>query len=190
MRKTINKLLVFFFAILLALSACGKATDSNLDKVPSKKLDISKGETRSRQDKKKEGQTNKKDKDTRTSTSQPKASIEEDKSYYSKDDLVEYLKTYNKLPKNYLTKREARDLGWVASKGNLWDVTDRGVIGGDRFGNREGKLPNKKGRKYFEADVNYKGGRRKAERLIYSNDGLIFYTDDHYKTFEKQEAAR
>ncbi len=179
MRKTINKLLVFFFAILLSLSACGKATDSNLDKGPSQKLDLNKS-----------GDKYKKDKDTRTSTSKPKVSIEEDKSYYSKEDLVEYLKTYNKLPKNYLTKREARDLGWVPSEGNLWDVTDRGVIGGDRFGNREGKLPNKKGRKYFEADVNYKGGRRKAERLIYSNDGLIFYTDDHYKTFEKQEVAR
>ena len=179
MRKTINKLLVFFFAILLALSACGKATDSNLDKGPSQKLDLNTLEDKS-----------KKDKDAKTTTSQPKASIEEDKSYYSKEEVVEYLMTYNKLPKNYLTKREARDLGWVPSEGNLWDVTDRGVIGGDRFGNREGKLPNKKGRKYFEADVNYKGGRRNAERLIFSNDGLIFYTDDHYKTFEKQEAAR
>lgn len=179
MRKTINKLIVFFFAILLALSACGKAIDSNLDKGPSQKIDLNTLEDKS-----------KKDKDAKTTTSQPKASIQEDKSYYSKDDLVEYLKTYNKLPKNYLTKREARDLGWVPSEGNLWDVTDRGVIGGDRFGNREGKLPNKKGRKYFEADVNYKGGRRNAERLIFSNDGLIFYTDDHYKTFEKQEVAR
>ena len=89
------------------------------------------------------------------------------------------------LPPNYLTKSEARKLGWDASSGNLWDVTDKGVIGGDRFGNREGNLPTKKGRQYFEADVNYEGGRRNAHRLVYSNDGLIFYTDDHYNTFEK-----
>ena len=62
-------------------------------------------------------------------------------------------------------------------------VTDHGVIGGDRFGNYEGQLPKKKNRKYYECDVNYDGGHRGAERLIYSSDGLIYYTGDHYETF-------
>lgn len=111
--------------------------------------------------------------------------LDKNASYYSKDDVFTYLMEYGELPPNYLTKSEARKLGWDASSGNLWDVTDKGVIGGDRFGNREGNLPTKKGRQYFEADVNYEGGRRNAHRLVYSNDGLIFYTDDHYNTFEK-----
>lgn len=77
------------------------------------------------------------------------------------------------------------DLGWESDKGNLWDVTDKGSIGGDSFGNREGLLPKANNRKYFECDINYNGGFRGAERIVYSNDGLIYYTKDHYKTFEK-----
>ena len=103
--------------------------------------------------------------------------------YYSKDDVALYLHTYGELPSNYLTKSEANDLGWNAREGNLWDVTDRGVIGGDRFGNREGLLP--KGEQYYEADVNYSGGYRDAERLVYTKEGkVIYYTGDHYESFE------
>ena len=98
--------------------------------------------------------------------------------------MADYLIEFGHLPPNYLTKSEARDLGWIAEDGNLWDVTDKGVIGGDTFGNREGLLPKAKGRKYYEADVNYNGGRRGADRLVFSNDGLIFYTQDHYDSFE------
>ena len=109
--------------------------------------------------------------------------IAENDYYSSKDDVALYLHLYRKLPDNYLTKQEARELGWEASKGNLWEVTDQKIIGGDRFGNREGKLPDQPGRQYYEADVNYEGGYRGAERIVYSNDGLIYYTDDHYETF-------
>ncbi len=110
--------------------------------------------------------------------------IEEDGAYYTDVDVAAYLRAYGHLPENYITKEEARKIGWIAEKGNLWEVTDRMVIGGDRFGNREGQLPTKKNRKYYEADVNYEGGHRGAERIVYSNDGLIFYTKDHYDTFE------
>lgn len=103
-------------------------------------------------------------------------------SYYSRDDVALYLHLYKELPPNYLTKSEARDLGWDSSKGNLWNVSDKGVIGGDRFSNREGNLPKDN---YFEADVNYKGGYRGAERLVYTYEGkVIYYTGDHYKNFE------
>lgn len=112
------------------------------------------------------------------------ARIDEDGYYISKEDVSLYIYIYNKLPKNYITKKEARDLGWEASKGNLWDVTDKKSIGGDKFGNREGKLPEKEGRQYYECDINYEGGHRGAERLVYSNDGLIYYTGDHYDSFE------
>ncbi|MFL8907106.1 ribonuclease domain-containing protein [Helcococcus kunzii] len=109
--------------------------------------------------------------------------IDENGHYYSKDEVALYLHTFGKLPSNYLTKNEAKKLGWDAQKGNLWKVTDKGVIGGDRFGNREGNLSSNE--KYFEADVNYNGGHRGAERLVYTTNGkVIYYSNDHYKNFE------
>lgn len=109
--------------------------------------------------------------------------ISEDGYYTSKEDVSLYIHTYSKLPDNYITKKEATNLGWESSKGNLWDVTDQMSIGGDRFGNREGKLPTLEGRQYYECDINYEGGYREAERIVYSNDGLIYYTEDHYDSF-------
>lgn len=111
--------------------------------------------------------------------------IEESGVYTSKDEVALYLHTYGRLPRNYITKRDAQDLGWDSKKGNLWDVAPGMSIGGSPFGNYEGALPEKKGRKYFECDIDYEGGYRGAKRLIYSDDGLIFYTEDHYGTFEQ-----
>lgn len=111
--------------------------------------------------------------------------IEEKGEYSKPEEVAQYIEIYKRLPKNYITKKEAVSLGWESSKGNLWDVTERMSIGGDFFGNREGKLPDAKGRQWYECDVNYYGGYRGEERLVYSNDGLIYYTKDHYKTFKK-----
>ncbi len=118
----------------------------------------------------------------------PEASTEEiseDGTYSSKDEVALYLHTYGHLPDNYITKKEAESLGWNSKKGNLWEVAPGKSIGGSHFGNYEGQLPEKKGRKYYECDLDYDGGYRGAKRLIYSNDGLVFYTEDHYKTFEQ-----
>lgn len=109
--------------------------------------------------------------------------LPEDGSYTSPEDVAEYLVLYEHLPDNFITKNQARDLGWDSSKGNLWDVAPGMSIGGDRFGNYEGLLPDADGRRWTECDVNYEGGYRGAERIIFSNDGLIYYTDDHYKSF-------
>ena len=116
---------------------------------------------------------------------EPEENILEDGFYTSKEDVALYIHTFGHLPDNFLTKDEAEDLGWVSTKGNLWKVTDHMSIGGDYFGNYEKKLPQQKGRKYYECDINYNGGTRGAERIIFSNDGLIFYTEDHYNTFEQ-----
>lgn len=114
-----------------------------------------------------------------------KLSITENGTYTSKKEVALYIHTYKKLPSNYITKKEARSLGWNSKKGNLWDVTDHKSIGGNRFGNYEKKLPDQNGRKYYECDIEYEGGYRNEKRIVYSNDGLIFYTEDHYQTFEK-----
>lgn len=100
--------------------------------------------------------------------------------------VVPYVKENGRLPDYYITKRQARQHGWIASEGNLCDVLPGRAIGGDIFTNREKRLPTRKGRTYYEADLNYKCGNRNADRLIFSDDGLIFVTHDHYKTFEKQ----
>ena len=110
--------------------------------------------------------------------------LDPDGFYTSKEAVALYLHLYGEIPSNYITKSEATSLGWVPSQGNLWEVTDRKSIGGDRFGNREGLLPAKEGRQYYECDIHYEGGFRGAERIVYSNDGLVYYTADHYATFE------
>ena len=112
-------------------------------------------------------------------------SVEEDGIYSTPDTVAAYIHTFHKLPSNYITKDEAVKLGWNSEEGNLWDVTDKMSIGGNRFGNYEKLLPEEEGRVWFECDVNYNGGYRGKERIVYSNDGLIYYTDDHYESFSK-----
>lgn len=116
--------------------------------------------------------------------------ISKDGSYTSKEDVALYIYTYKKLPNNYITKNEAKKLGWVPSKNNLDKVAKGKSIGGDVFSNYEKVLPVIDGRKYYECDIDYKGKKRNAKRIIYADDfdeeiGFIYYTDDHYKTFER-----
>ena len=113
------------------------------------------------------------------------ASVTEDGIYTSKDEVAEYIHLYGHLPDNFITKKEAKKLGWISSEGNLDEVAPGKSIGGDYFGNYEGQLPEEKGRDYYECDIDFTGGRRGAKRIIFSNDGLIFYTEDHYTTFEQ-----
>lgn len=93
------------------------------------------------------------------------------------------VKTTGVLPLNYITKQYAKNLGWINYLGNLNDVAPGMIIGGDVYKNRNGHLPQISGRIWYEADINYNVGYRNHHRLIYSNDGLIFVTYDHYMTF-------
>lgn len=107
--------------------------------------------------------------------------IDENGSYTSKDDVALYIHTYGHLPNNFITKNEARELGWEG--GSVEDYAPGCSIGGDRFGNYEGILP--EGKKYTECDIDTLGGSsRGSRRIVFSNDGCIYYTDDHYETFE------
>lgn len=113
--------------------------------------------------------------------SQP--AIAEDGSYTSKDEVALYIHTYGHLPENYITKDEAYDLGWK-SEGTLDEVAPGMSIGGDYYGNYEGVLPDEPGREYHECDIDYESGNRNGKRIVYSNDGNIYYTEDHYNSFE------
>lgn len=109
--------------------------------------------------------------------------IREDGSYTSRDEVALYLHTYGKLPKNFISKKDAEEQGFRFGEGDFGEAFPGMSVGGSRFGNYEGQLPEKSGRRYYECDIDYQGGRRNAKRIVYSNDGLIFYTDDHYKSF-------
>ncbi len=97
--------------------------------------------------------------------------------------IADYLFQHGKLPDNFITKKEAQALGWDSSRNYVSDVAPGKSIGGDRFGNYENRLPSKKGRTWYEADCFYSGGRRNAYRILYSSDGLVYYSGDHYETF-------
>ena len=108
--------------------------------------------------------------------------LPEDGSYTTKEDVALYLHQYGHLPSNFITKKEAREAGWPG--GSLEEYFPGMCIGGDFFGNYEGLLPKAKGRTWKECDIDTLGKRaRGPKRIIFSNDGLIYYTDDHYETY-------
>lgn len=110
------------------------------------------------------------------------AALDEGGEYTSAEDVALYLHLYAHLPQNFITKKDARALGW--NGGGLDDYADGKCIGGDRFGNYEGLLPDASGREYHECDIDtLHAASRGAKRIVYSNDGLIYYTEDHYESF-------
>ena len=118
-----------------------------------------------------------------TTAPETERKLDRNGSYTSRDDVALYIHQYGKLPGNFITKAEAQKLGW--SGGSLEKYAPGKSIGGDRFGNYEGKLTKKNGRNWKECDIDYVKGNRNAKRIVFSNDGLIYYTGDHYKSFSK-----
>lgn len=109
--------------------------------------------------------------------------LEEDGVYTSKEDVALYIHLYGKLPENFITKKEAKALGWEG--GSLEPYAPGKSIGGDRFGNYEGILPEEDGVTYKECDIDTMGAdQRGAKRIVFSNEGAVYYTEDHYKSFE------
>lgn len=120
--------------------------------------------------------------------------IEESGEYTTKDSVAAYLCKFDKLPSNYVGKNEGKDLyesstGNTFSKWNFNPWTTIGVmIGGDDFNNYASdpdyyheNLPEGE---YYEADVDYSGSNRGTKRLIYQSGCIIYYTADHYETFD------
>ena len=118
-----------------------------------------------------------------STTENSSSSLPEDGSYTSKEDVALYIHLYGHLPPNFITKKEAEALGWKG--GSLEPYAPGMCIGGNRFGNYECLLPEKDGRSYTECDIDTLGAdKRGAKRIVFSNDGLVYYTEDHYESFE------
>ena len=113
---------------------------------------------------------------------EPEPLLDPNGSYTSKEDVALYIHLYGRLPSNFITKSQARNLGWKS--GSLERYAPGKCIGGDTFQNREGLLPKKSGRTYKECDIDTLGkSSRGSKRIVFSNDGLVYYTSDHYKSF-------
>lgn len=169
----LENLFGILLAVLLSLGLTACSTESSYSSDPSQNPDTqSQSQTQAQS-----GQDSQSDNpDTIT--------ISEDGWYNSKDDVALYLHLYAHLPENYITKQEAQDMGW--SGGSVEAYAGEGTaIGGDHFGNYEGLLPDDEGRSYQECDIDTVGqNSRGAKRIIFSDDGLIYYTEDHYASFE------
>lgn len=123
------------------------------------------------------------DESSQENAEEPQVLLDPEGYYYSKEEVALYIYTYGCLPPNFVTKAEAEDAGW--SGGSVERYIPGAAIGGNRFGNREGILPDAPGRSWTECDINTNGASgRGAERIVFSNDGLIYYTSDHYESFE------
>ena len=123
-------------------------------------------------------------KDAAGAGTKAKVDVVKGKAYTDKDHVAAYIHVYKTLPPNYITKGQASKLGWK-TQGTLDKVAPGKSIGGDRFNNYEKVLPDKQGRVWKECDIDYVRGNRNANRICYSNDGLIYYSASHYQKFER-----
>lgn len=160
MKRKLTALLLLL-ALLLSLTACGDAAQT-IDTVQQAAQTVQ---------------------ELAAAQEEETPTIEEDGTYTTKEDVARYIHTYGHLPDNFITKKQAQALGWEG--GSLEPYAPGKCIGGSRFGNYEGTLPEKDGRTYTECDIDTLGAsKRGAKRIVFSNDGLIYYTEDHYETFE------
>lgn len=160
MKRKLTALLLLL-ALLLSLTACGDAAQT-IDTVQQAAQTVQ---------------------ELAAAQEEETPTIEEDGTYTTKEDVARYIHTYGHLPDNFITKKQAQALGWEG--GSLEPYAPGKCIGGSRFGNYEGTLPEKDGRTYTECDIDTLGAeKRGGKRIVFSNDGLIYYTEDHYETFE------
>ena len=163
MRKSWNTLFCILLAVLLVFGLCSCNSSPDTASTPP-------------------AQSSESTSNGNTVSSSKSTSLAKDGVYTTKDDVALYIHTYQTLPNNFITKSEARALGW--NDGSLEEYAPGKCIGGDHFGNYEGLLPEQDGRNYTECDIDTLGASsRGAKRLVFSNDGLIYYTEDHYESF-------
>ena len=187
--KKILALLLSLLLVLSVITGCGaekKSSNEGSTKI-SASVANEKQKNAQQPDKSKKltvGNTSNAQTDANIKANSGKLKISESTAYTDKEHVAAYINEFAKLPHNYITKNQAKKLGWQ-TKGTLDKVAPGKSIGGDRYGNYEGLLPKKNGRTWTECDIDYVKGNRNAKRIVFSNDGLIYYTGDHYKTFTK-----
>ena len=182
MRNIQTRILALLLAalMLLGLTGCGEAVIDLTENVFSEPGSSETAVPEETPDEPETPEAPEAEADTGTSDS----AVTEGEYYYDLEHVVLYLDRYGVLPDNYITKDEARALGWEG--GSVENYLDGAAIDGDRFGNREGLLPKAAGRSYTECDIDTDGqSSRGAKRLVFSNDGLYFYAEDHYETFDE-----
>ena len=174
MKKKLSPILALLLAIVAAFFGYTGLTDDAA--APSEPVSLVQDVT--------EESTDTLDDPTEDITETPtEAALDPDGAYTTKEDVALYLHTYGELPSNFMTKKEAKALGWPG--GGLDDYAYGMCIGGDRFGNYEEQLPDADGRTWTECDIDtLHANSRGAKRIVFSNDGLIYYTGDHYESFE------
>ena len=200
--------LLFTFFLAFALSACGNLPsqesarpdavsaetagtvsepdspeDDGLSETAEASRDSAGDETEEASSESEQEETSQDDGNVPANSVSGEESLPEDGTYTAKDDVALYIYQYGKLPPNFITKKEAEKLGWEG--GSLDPYAPGKGIGGSRFGNYEGLLPEAEGRVYTECDIDTLGKQKRgAKRIVFSNDGLIYYTEDHYESFE------
>ena len=177
--KSIKKFSTVLLALLLLMSlcACGQAEVSGgAESIPESVQQ----EVTAPQDADRPPEVSEEPGETESLEALP---LDEEGTYTTKEDVALYIHLYGHLPRNFITKNEAEKLGWPG--GSLEPDAPGMCIGGSRFGNYEGLLPEAEGRTYTECDIDTLGAeKRGAKRIVFSKDGLIYYTEDHYETFE------
>lgn len=174
-----RKIIVLLLTLLIIVSTLGGCSKKQDTAVKQQTTIQTVNSTQNSNQVIKQNQTN-----TNVSTNSVKIKLDKDAAYTDKVHVAAYINEFSKLPHNYITKNEAKKLGWQ-TKGTLDKVAPGKSIGGDRYGNYEGAVPSKSGRTWKECDIDYVKGNRNGKRIVFSNDGLIYYTNDHYKTFSK-----
>ena len=186
MKRKIAALVALLLAGLLLLTGCGEVPEAVVDSNPkaTEALPLA-TEAPAKAEKATKAPTEAPtEKPTKAPTKAPtEAPTEAPGPIIEPQAIADYIFAHGELPDNFITKEEAQALGWDSTRNYVSDVAPGKSIGGDRFGNYEGQLPRKKGRTFRECDCNYTKGKRNGERIVYSNDGHVWYTSDHYETF-------
>jgi hypothetical protein len=196
--KRSKKLIVFVLILAMVLTGCSLFKKGNPDNAELSKSIVFEDQTESglvelggdnasegeslkevSDDESTSGDVDKTGEEENVTSAEEIDALDEDGYYYDVESVVLYLETYDKLPSNFITKSEAKALGWEG--GSVEDYKEGAAIGGDKFGNREGILPDNN---YTECDIGTKGkDSRGACRLVFSDDGQYYYTEDHYESF-------
>ena len=187
MKQRVSRWLLILLAALMALglAACGGTAEvppaEPEETAVTQTEDVQEVSDTDVQDAESAGEQNETDRSVPEEAGED--TLDEDGAYTTKEDVALYLHLYGHLPDNFITKKQAQKLGW--SGGSLEPYAPGCSIGGSRFGNYEGLLPDKEGRTWTECDIDTMGAKsRGPKRIVFSNDGLIYYTGDHYESFE------